>query len=214
MQNENNAPILFYVADPMCSWCWGFTPTIEALRADDRVDLRYVMGGLARDSQEPMPADIRSYVQGAWREVESRTGARFNWDFWQQCEPRRSTYPACRAALAAANQGRGQEMFHRIQQAYYLEARNPADSETLVALAGDLDLDGERFATDLASDAIEEALQEDFHLRRKFQATAFPSLVLQIKENYRWLSRGWEESNTVLARLDEILHSTIADEVK
>ena len=105
-------------------------------------------------------------------------------------------------------------MFHRIQQAYYLEARNPVDSETLVALAGDIDLDGERFAADLASDAIEEALQEDFHLRRRFQATAFPSLVLQIKETYRWLSRGWEESNTVLARLDEILHSTIADEVK
>lgn len=206
-------PQLFYVADPMCSWCWGFAPTIETLLADNRVSLRYVMGGLARDSQELMPADMRAYVQGAWREVAAQTGACFNWDFWQQCEPRRSTYPACRAVLAAAIQDHGPAMFTRIQQAYYLEARNPADVETLVALAGELPIDRERFAADLSSTAVEDALQEDFHLRRSLQATSFPSLVLQVKDNYRWLSRGWERQDIVLARLAEILHSTIANEV-
>ena len=164
-------PTLYYVADPMCSWCWGFTPTIAALQADDRCALRYVMGGLARDSDEPMPAAMRAYVQDAWREVAQRTGASFNWDFWSQCQPRRATYPACRAVLAAA----------------------------------DLGLDSARFAAALASPEIEAALQDQFHLRRRLQATAFPSLVLELRSGYRWISRGWEGYEAVLTRLEQLI---------
>ena len=196
-------PTLYYVADPMCSWCWGFTPTIAALQADDRCALRYVMGGLARDSDEPMPAAVRAYVQDAWREVAQRTGASFNWDFWSQCQPRRATYPACRAVLAAADLG--PQMFHRIQRAYYLEARNPSDTAVLAELAADLGLNSARFAAALASPEIEAALQDQFHLRRRLQATAFPSLVLELRSSYRWISRGWEEHEAVLTRLEQLI---------
>lgn len=103
-------------------------------------------------------------------------------------------------------------MFHRIQQAYYLEARNPADTGTLIALAGELKIDTARFAADLSSAEIETALQADFHRRRQLQATAFPSLILALKGSYRWLSRGWEEQTTVLTRLEAILQSTAKNE--
>ena len=97
----------------MCSWCWGFAPVLEEIAGElpRSVDLQYVMGGLARDSDEPMPEEVRSYVQNAWREVSTATGARFNWEFWEKCQPRRSTYPACRAALAGGLQGALPEMF-------------------------------------------------------------------------------------------------------
>ncbi|MDH5427723.1 MAG: DsbA family protein, partial [Nitrospirota bacterium] len=26
------SPTLIYVADPMCSWCWGFSPVLEEIR--------------------------------------------------------------------------------------------------------------------------------------------------------------------------------------
>ena len=43
---------LYYVADPMCSWCFGFAPELAAIRAGlpAHIRLEYVMGGLARDS--------------------------------------------------------------------------------------------------------------------------------------------------------------------
>jgi len=39
---------LLYVADPMCSWCWGFAPVIADICAafGDRLPVRPVMGGL------------------------------------------------------------------------------------------------------------------------------------------------------------------------
>ena len=194
---------LFYVADPMCSWCWGFSPTILAIedRLTDSVSLHYVMGGLAPDSDEPMPEHLRTYVQEAWRSVADRTGAEFNWDFWNRCQPRRSTYPACRAVLAASLQAAAPRMFHAIQHAYYLEARNPSDASTLIAIAGELSLDAQRFAEDLSSPEIESRLQEGFALRRLLHANSFPGLILIKNDSPVWITRGWEDSVPVLDRI-------------
>ncbi len=169
--------------DPMCSWCWGFRPVfaqvVEQLPAG--LEIQHVMGGLAADSDAPMAEKIRAYVQSQWRAVEARTGASFNWDFWSKCQPRRSTYPACRAVIAAGRQDEIHipSMILAIQQAYYQQARNPSDMETLVSLANEIGLDGERFAADLPSSSTQEELLAHFDLRKKLGVTSFPSLRLQ-----------------------------------
>ena len=121
----------------MCSWCYGFRSVRDQViaHAGPQTRVRYVMGGLAADSNEPMPETMRGYVQEAWRAVAATTGVSFNWDFWSRCTPRRSTYASCRAVIAAG--GQGPQLFDRIQRAYYEEARNPSDEETLVACAED-----------------------------------------------------------------------------
>ena len=60
--------ILFYVTDPMCSWCWGFHPHLQKVRdgLPANMPLRYVLGGLAPDSDEPMDKSTRRYVQSVW----------------------------------------------------------------------------------------------------------------------------------------------------
>jgi len=200
---------LYYVADPMCSWCWGFRPVLEAV-ADvipDEVSIRYVMGGLARDTEETMSKETREYVQNQWRLVAERTRARFNWDFWEHCEPKRSTYPACRAVLAAGMQQPGgvQAMFGAIQQAYYLDARNPSEQETLIQLAGEIGLDKKRFSNDIASQATEDLLRKDFDLRRSLHADKFPALLLEYNDDLFWLAYGYEEEEPVV----ELLSSTL-----
>lgn len=197
---------LYYVADPMCSWCWGFAPALAAAtRAlSPAVSLRYVMGGLAPDSDEPMPEHVREYVQAAWDAVEQETGARFNREFWSRCTPRRSTWPACRAVLAAAAQSAesGPAMFRAIQHAYYLDARNPSDRETLVALARELPgVDAGRFARDLDSDETRARLAADFALRDRLGATGFPTLILEAEGRRLQLVRGHAPTGEVLRRL-------------
>jgi len=198
---------LIYVADPMCSWCWGFQPVLERVREVFRGEgIRYVMGGLAPDSDEPMPDDTRAYVQEQWRKVTGTTGAEFNWDFWEVCLPRRSTYPACRAVIAARLQGAEHvpEMFEAIQRAYYQQAGNPSDGSTLTELANEIGLDAVRFARDLESDGVEQSLQDDFAFRRSLGADRFPSLILQTGESrYDPLTLGYANAATVLARLDK-----------
>lgn len=203
---------LYYIADPMCSWCWGFAPVVDTVRRhlDEGINWRPVMGGLARDSDEPMPAATRESIRHHWSAVAERTGACFNWAFWEACEPRRSTYPACRAVLAATAIDpvgtAGDRMFDAIQRAYYTQARNPSLASTLTELASEIGLDAEQFAAQLRSPATEAELQADFDLRRRLQTTAFPSLVLETStvleaSSRTWIARGYTDEETVLDRL-------------
>ena len=176
------AKTLYYIMDPMCSWCYGFSAVlrqlVNALPPD--VHLRYVMGGLAADADGPMPEETRRYVQEQWRLVRQRTGAAFNWDFWTECEPRRSTYPACRAVISAGRIAPEKipPMAAAIQRAYYHEARNPSLNATLVELAAEIGIDADDFRALLADPQTDALLREDFALRDKLGVSSFPSLRL------------------------------------
>ena len=59
---------LFYVYDPMCSWCWGYRPTWLALQEAvnnqlPNVKINYLVGGLASDSNEPMPEEMQQFFK-------------------------------------------------------------------------------------------------------------------------------------------------------
>ncbi len=197
---------LYYVHDPMCSWCWAFRPTWERLRAGlaPDIEVRRVLGGLAPDSAEPMPAPMRAYLQQTWQRIQQVVpGTEFNFDFWRVCEPRRSTYPACRAVIAAAAQDPGQEepMIRAIQEAYYLNARNPSDNRTLVELARDLGLDGERFAAELDAPATRAALAEDMRLAGRLGVEGFPSLVVERDGRLQRLPCDYHDPAPTLAAL-------------
>ena len=201
---------LLYLTDPMCSWCYGFASVLAEVEArlPSKIPVRYVMGGLAPDSDEPMVESTRAMVQAAWAAVERTTGAVFNHDFWTGCEPRRSTYPACRAVLAAASLGAGREVFLGIQRAYYQEARNPSDLDVLAAIAVEEGLDGQAFQEALSSSAIEAALTshlaESERVGATVGSTGFPTLVLATDSGTHLLTSGYRSWPDLEPRLREL----------
>jgi len=201
---------LFYVVDPMCSWCWAFQRHWETVSnvLSEELSIRYVMGGLAADCDEPMPVPMQRYLQSTWRSIEARTGTQFNHDFWTHCAPKRSTYPACRAVIAAGYQGEQRigEMIKGIQTAYYLEARNPSELDVLYDCAATIGLDVQRFEQDIHSNRVNEALARDFAIRDQFGVQGFPSLILQHDGDIISISAGYCEAQQVLARIQAALH--------
>ncbi len=196
---------LYYIHDPMCSWCWGFANTWNEVQAalKNHVEIHYVVGGLAPDSDTPMLMDMQLVLQNTWRKIESTIpGISFNYDFWSECQPRRSTYPACRAVLAAKKQNHEKFMVDAIQKAYYQEARNPSDLSTLIAIADQSSMNVERFKEDVLSNQIERELQENIILSRQLGAEGFPSLVLVSGSSQSLLRLDY---NSVDATLKQIL---------
>lgn len=165
----------------MCSWCWGYRPTSELLFSNlpENVTLENVLGGLAPDSDEPMSSELRSAIRGHWLRIHEMLGTEFNFDFWKDCEPRRSTYPACRAVIAATNQHSEADMILAMQRAYYVRAMNPSDTDTLERLARELELDVALFQIDLRSAETETALQRQVVFARNSPIHGFPALVLR-----------------------------------
>ncbi len=201
---------LYYIHDPMCSWCWGFAPVWAQLQQQlaGKLKIQSVLGGLAADSDEAMPKSMQISIQDNWRRIQQTIpGIAFNYDFWTQCQPRRSTYPACRAIIASSLQQPelAALMLLAIQQAYYLQAKNPSDEAVLIKLAKGIGLDGEVFLNDLHSDKCSNVLKNDLSLAKKLGVSHFPSLVLSQHKTLTNIAVDYTNSANILQSIIQIL---------
>ena len=201
-----NSATLFYIHDPMCSWCWGFSHTWNKVKNSlpSEINVQYVLGGLAPDSSEVMPNEMREYIQMNWHKIEQKIpGVSFNYTFWDSCTPKRSTYPACRAVIAVKNQNSDleQTMVKLIQQAYYLEAKNPSEDDVLISLAKTLDLDIKQFTQDLNSESTQQLLSDDIALMQSMGVSSFPSLVLQTTNGIKSITIDYNNPKLILNQI-------------
>lgn len=205
---------LYYIHDPMCSWCWGYRPVWDVLqqKLPTSVIIEYVVGGLAPDSDTPMPIAQQQMIAKHWHTIAGKLGTQFNYDFWTKNVPRRSTYNACRAAIAAEKQGRQKSMIDAIQRGYYLRAMNPSDLEVLISLAEELsqqqgtDFDKDKFTIDINSADIEKELVRQITLARQLTHQGFPSLVLEVNGIYQAISIDYHDYQSSLATIVELLN--------
>lgn len=197
LQQDGAAPIgtLYYFGDPMCSWCWGFKPVLE------QVDREYpelkrvtVMGGLRGGEEVPMGDDLAEMIRNAWFRIEQSTGQQFNHDLWREHRPLATTWPACRAVLAARLLDPKMEwpymvgMFH----AYFSRALDPSRKETHLEVAKEQGFEPEAFAAMLESGEVERALQQDLLTTQRFGITGFPSAVLSVGDGNYLISPGYQ----------------------
>jgi putative protein-disulfide isomerase len=190
----------------MCSWCWGFNKTWNKVKKSlpNHISIQYVLGGLASDSNEPMADEMRQYIKSNWEKIQQKIpGTEFNYDFWDKCNPRRSTYPACRAVIAVKNQNPELEspMITLIQQAYYLHAQNPSEDSTLISIAKKLNLDVKLFTQDLNKKQTQHQLLDDITLAKKIGINSFPSLALKIQNEIKPIAIDYNDAEFILKQI-------------
>jgi predicted DsbA family dithiol-disulfide isomerase len=155
-----------HVTDPACPGSWGAEPVRRRLEAlfGDQVAITYVMAGRAREIADPI-AELR-----AWLEAGASTGMPVDGRMWLDGPPK-STYPACLAVKAAAEQGLDGAYLRRLRVAFALEGRRADTPDALIALARDVaGMNVERFAVDVQSNAIVELFAADLDVARAGEA--------------------------------------------
>ena len=181
-ETESPESVLIYVYDPMCSWCYGFRPTWKALKSQlpEGLPVVSLLGGLADDSDVSMPEDMVKYLRRTWSQIESTCGVHFNHAYWDQTPPPpRTTFISCRAVIAAERlAGRGEAFAERIQDAYYTEAQNVWDFNTLCDLAEAFGFQRSSFADALMSDDVRAVHDEQRQLAERLQVEGYPSVLL------------------------------------
>ena len=200
---------LYYVHDPMCSWCWGFRPVWLELKQTlpEELQLLSLVGGLAADCDEPMPQALRDKLQATWRRIQQVIpGTEFNFDFWRDNTPRRSTYPACRAVIAARELAdKADQMTYAIQQAYYLQARNPSDLAILLDCAESIGIQRNPFEQLLNSDRIRQLLEQELQQVRAIGVSSFPSILLERGKNRQHVPIDYLSSSQMLDQVQDFL---------
>ncbi|MBL4776074.1 MAG: DsbA family protein [Mariprofundus sp.] len=131
----------------------------------------------------------------------------FNFDFWTQCQPRRSTYPSCRAVIAARKQGMQHEqgIIDAIQTAYYLEARNPSDNNTLIDLAMQLHLQHDQFRSDFYAPETQTTLLQEIRQVQQMQAYGLPSLILHKNGSNHRITIDYNHAKPMLEQINSLV---------
>ncbi len=194
----------------MCSWCWGFRPAWNRVQQalTGKLNIQYVLGGLAPDTDQPMSESMKNNIRDNWQRIQqSIPGIEFNYDFWSLCRPRRSTYPACRAVIASKMQRplSEKQMILAIQQAYYLAAKNPSDDNVLLELARNMGLDVEKFSRDLNGQICRNNFEKDLMLTKKLHVSAYPSLVLSHADQETTIDIDYTNSEHILNQISHKL---------
>jgi hypothetical protein len=128
----------------------------------EQLEITYVMGGLAREFED----DLSSLVI-TWLDHAAESGMPLDPRIWHS-DGVRSTYPACIAFRAAAEQGpAAAERYLRVlREGFMCHGRKLDGPEALVAETRRAGLDVQRFRIDLESNAILEAFGSDLEESR------------------------------------------------
>ncbi|MEO8600474.1 MAG: DsbA family protein, partial [bacterium] len=129
---------LIYIADPMCSWCYGFGPQLNALLdALPGAKLDIVTGGLRAYNTEVMDDAKKATILTHWKHVEQASGLPFSTVGIARPGFIYDTEPACRAVVTARILGDDLpsrsilDVFHAIQHAFYAEGRDVTSLQVL-----------------------------------------------------------------------------------
>jgi predicted DsbA family dithiol-disulfide isomerase len=151
----------WYYTDPACAWSWSAEPHVRRLTAElgDQLELTYVMGGIREFPPGPEEA-------ADWLDAAAASGMPVDVRLWLGGGPATS-YPACIAVKAAAEQGDPTRYLRALREAFAFRRRRLDHAEAFEAVArelGGLDLD--RLRIDLSSHAVLEAFGADLERAR------------------------------------------------
>jgi putative protein-disulfide isomerase len=179
-------PTLHYIFDPLCGWCYGAAPLIEAARKVNGLDIALHAGGLMTGSdRQPVTEGLRRYVMEHDQRIAALTGQPFG-DAYLNGLLRDTgavfdSEPPIGAILAAdLLGGRGLDMLERIQKAHYVEGRRVADRGVLVGLAADIGLPEATFKPMLekvAGPTVAKHIAASRDLLRRIGGQGFPAFV-------------------------------------
>ncbi len=200
-----------YFADPMCSWCYGFSPVVVALRAryGEVAPIRPVMGGLRPGTTDPMPETARRGLVRHWDEISALAGVPFDTSLADREGFVYDTDPAARAVVLArrTSDEAGLDYLAAAHHAFYAEGRDVTDNAVLADLAAEQGFDRAAFLAALADEGLKNETWRDYAIAQRAGATGFPTLIVgpNADGTYALVTRGFQSGDVVLEGVDRWL---------
>lgn len=191
-------PKFIYVMDPLCGWCYGFSPVIERIYEmyNHLMDFQLVVGGLMEGSRVGPLQEVAPYIEGAYPTVEAKCGVQFGELYFeniihgndilnshpmnlilksaQWLKPHRVF--AAAKELQAAHFVSGIPCTHLNELCYAIE-RSGYAAESLIGGAH--------------SQKAEEMLQADYQWVKSNGIQGFPCCIIETPSSMQMLSQGY-----------------------
>ena len=207
-------PRLIYFADPMCSWCYGFSPVIAQIRQTfgRALPIQVVMGGLRPGNDKPTTEQAKTELKIHWEHVHEATGLPFDEAVLDRPGFLYDTDPAARAVVRVRRDDSEQAVLflRRLHQAFYAQNQDITQAEVLAGLAAEFAVDPAAFLADFETDDLKHETWNDYAIAQKAGVTGFPTLVGGPNDEgvYGVVTRGFAPAPPVM----QVLHQWLGTE--
>ncbi len=199
---------LIYVGDPMCSWCWGIAPELDALQARrPDLPLRVVVGGLRPGpSAEAVTDRMAEYLGHHWRQVTARSGQPFDHAILDRRGWIYDTEPPSKAVVVMReiNEGQAWPLFKRLQRAFYAEGIAVSDPATLPGLVAEFDVDVDRFMEAFHTPEATKATWRDFASARNWGISGFPTVIARTGDRGHVVAQGYASVDDIEIAVERV----------
>jgi len=205
---------LIYIADPMCSWCYGFGPELRTLlNGLEGVPLEIVLGGLRPYASEAMDAAKKAEIRAHWQRVAELSGLSFAGAALSKDDFVYDTEPACRAVASARllAPDAAPAVFDAIQRGFYAEGLDTTQADVLARIAATalqqagVDIDEASFLKTWSSEEAVTATHGDFLQTQQWGVRGFPTLVLEQSGQLHLVSSGFTRTEQLIEQLQALV---------
>ena len=206
---------ILYFGDPMCSWCWGFAPVLNAIekKFGDEAPVSVIVGGLHAYDNFPMSKTYKANIRHHWEDVNKATGALFDYTFFNRDGFVLDTEPACRAVVTARLMDKSIliPFYESISRSFYSENKDTTDLKQFKSLAEEVGLDFVDFSKIYNQLKTKENTRNDFNFTKKIGVTGFPTVIIKEDEKMALLTAGYQSFQNIEPKIEAWLSNGLKE---
>jgi putative protein-disulfide isomerase len=201
---ETTSLELLYIADPMCSWCWGFAPVIEKIDQSFDIPVRVVIGGLRPGARAEPLERVRGMLEHHWAQVAAASSQPFDVEALSRKDWMYDTLVPDTAVVVMRSTAPGEALrfLAVVQRAFYADVIDVTDPDVYRDLVAGFPVDPDGFVAAIRSPEMQAVAERDFREAQSIGVTGFPTLLLRDGASTIPVSFGYAPFEQVAERIN------------
>ena len=196
-------PQIIYVFDPLCGWCYGFSPVIKKAydTYKEKADFKVITGGMVIGDQIGPIGKISQFLKGATARVTQRTGAVFSSLFLDTILTEGTQILSSMESSIAVQICKAEkperifDFMTELHKDIYISGLKTAIPTDYARLAEKMGFDEKIFINELTENKFKQMAMQDFQEAGALGVDSYPAVLISIDGVVRELARGYMKWN-------------------
>jgi putative protein-disulfide isomerase len=206
-------PELIYVYDPLCGWCYGFSPVMMKVKEKygESIRIGVVSGGMVIGEREGPVGNIAPYIKSAYKQVEEASGVKFGDNFINgTLEEGTTVFSSMPPALALTvfksfNVSQSLDFAHAIQKMIYYDGKDPNLLSSYLELIKPYGINEKEFSDKYNDSTFSTETFKDFKLSNQLGVTGFPTVFIRHNGKLHIVTRGFDTFEKIDKKIQHLL---------
>ncbi|HSI90890.1 MAG TPA: DsbA family protein [Adhaeribacter sp.] len=206
-------PVVYYIFDTLCGWCYGFAPVINQLQQElgPNVTFTAISGGMVTGERIGPITQMAVYIKRSAPRVTEVSGVAFGNAYLEgvlndENYISNSVPPAIALNIFRTQQPGKQLYFaHAIQKLIFEEGKDLNQPEIYLPLAEEAGLTSEEFRKRFEDPKVREDVEKEFTLVQNWGISGFPAVVVEKKEKLYLVAQGFQPLENLSGAIKEVL---------